>query len=177
MLAHWAKQYEMPAQLLAHESAVLALRDNQNVMAGVFEAYVGAMVEACGWDTTLRFVGELVDAQLTVQPERDVASSSPAAVSQDCQRPADRSPKTPPPSSARAPTSSGGPQNRLSGLNERAAQLGKILAWSEASQGPEFNKSWKMTVTGEISPPAFLSAFSYDLFSRRRCCGGRLRRA
>lgn len=153
MLAHWARAYNMTAHLRGHESSVDALRTNPKIAANVFEAFVGGLLEGKGLDAARGWLRELMDAQLAVTPEEDV----PRLVATLEKRRKSESPPVPPVQDTANLSASlganggggGGAKNRLSVLNERASQLNKLLVWAEEPQGPEHNRSWQLTVSGE----------------------------
>ncbi|KAH7107200.1 ribonuclease III domain-containing protein [Auriculariales sp. MPI-PUGE-AT-0066] len=151
MLAHWAVQYRMPAQLQAHEAYLPSLRTNINIQASLFEAFIGGLIDCSGFDAASAFVGQLVNAQLAVQAEGDLFAlgSDKVKVTRDSEGSAPGGPNSVLNSVAAASSVQSPPgeqKNRLSILNERASQLGKMLSWKESPQGPEHSKSWKMSV-------------------------------
>ena len=159
----------MPPLILAQESSLLNLRTSTNVLSGIFEAYIGAIVEHpdFGLDAANRFVCTLINAQLSAQAEGEddlVALRAAAAKkldkeavketegSEGTDQTASRSITPPQMSPTKAPKGAAGnlsEKSKLSIFNERASQLSRLTTWTEGAVGPEHSKSWKMIVFGK----------------------------
>jgi len=151
-LAEWARLYQLPEQLRAHADNISELRADRKIGAGLFTAYVGAVMEHSGMDAVQTWIDALIDADVLTQREDEsedddddddedetrrggVNSSStgpsPPSVSPNGNR---SSPFFPPSSST----------NSLSSLNERATQLRKKITWDEESHGPQHAQQWRV---------------------------------
>jgi len=129
-LAEWSHAYGLPSRLRAHVSALELLKRNPKVAAGIFEAYVGGLLEYAGPEAVSSWVAELVDAQLTKNGVTD--EPEPSSPGGDATEPG--------PSAFIVASTS----NALSMLNEKATQRGAKITWEEESFGPQHNRHWRV---------------------------------